>query len=235
MTDRLRWDPELTTIRTGRPFYRDPLRFAVALGATIMMVGAFLPWAEGRIGFLPVRYGGLDGAIDAAILATLGFVLLMIARSRDFLDAPDGGRRWAPMLIGFVCLGIWLLGRQEAELVIAGWEDDDGSGSIVTGFWFAGVGVLLVAIVGSYASLRHHEGETSSPTSLIRSPRRSDLEPLGATFGGIAGAIAGGAAALAVFSPAAVGAALLFFAGIGFVVGAYAGRRLVAGLRGILG
>ena len=200
-----------------------------------MTIGSFLPWAEGRIGFLAVRFGGLDGAIDPAILATLGFALLMIARSRDFLDAPDGGRRWAPMIIGLVCFGVWLLGRQEAELMIAGWENDDGSGSIVPGFWFAGIGVILVAIVGSYASLRHREGETWSATSLIRLPRRSDLEPLGATLGGIAGAIAGGAAALAVFAPAAVGAALLFFAGIGFVVGAYAGRRLAAGLRGVLG
>ncbi len=235
MTDRLRWDPSLTTVRSGRPIYRDPLRLALAVGAGIMFVGALLPWAEGRIGFLPKKFGGLDGAADGLILATLGFVLIVIARSRDFLDAPDGGRRWLPMLIGVVCIGIWLLGRQQAEQAIAAWEDDDGSGSLVAGYWVAGVGVLIVAAVGSFASLRHHEGETSSPMSLLRMPRRSDLDSLGATFGALGGAVAAGGAAVAVFPPSAVGAPLIFFAGIGFVLGAYAGRRIGSGLRRLIG
>ena len=228
MTDRLRWDPALTTAETGRPLYRDPLRLGLTVGAAIMMVGALLPWAEGQVGLLIVRFGGLEGAYDGLILATLGLVLLLIARSRDFLDAPDGGRRWAPMLIGLVCLGIWLLGRQQAEQAIAAWEDDDGSGSLVTGYWITGGGVLLVLIIGSFASLRHHEGETSSATSFLRKPRRSDAPALGATLGSIAGAIAGAQAALALFPPVAVGAPLLFFAGIGFVVGAWAGRRVAS-------
>lgn len=235
MTDRLRWDPSLTTVRTGRPIYRDPLRLTLAVGAAIMIVGAFLPWAEGMIGFLPVRFGGLDGAADGLILATLGFVLLVIARSRDFLDAPDGGRRSVPMLIGLVCFGLWLLGRQTAEMEIAAWEDDDGSGSIAMGYWIAGVGVVVVAIVGTFTSLRHRDGETSSLTSLLRMPRRTDLASLGAMLGGVAGAIAAGAGALALFPPQAVGAPLLFFAAIGFVLGAYAGRRVGWGVHRILG
>jgi hypothetical protein len=200
----------------------------------MMIVGALLPWAEGRIGFLPVSFGGLDGAADGLILATLGLVLLIIAWSRDFLDAPDGGRRWAPMIIGLVCLGLWLLGRQQAEQAIRAWEDDDGSGSLVIGYWIAGIGVLLVLALGSFASLRHHEGETSSPIAVLRRPRASDLPSLGAALGSVAGAIAGGAAALALFPPVTVGAPLLFFAGIGFVMGAYVGRRVGAGLRRLL-
>ena len=221
MTDRLRWDPDLTTARTGRPFYRDPLRLALAVGAGIMMVGALLPWAEGRVGFLPKQFGGLDGAADGLILATLGFVLFIIARSRDFLEAPDGARRWTPMLIGLVCFGIWLLGRQQAEQAIAAWEDDDGSGSIAIGWWVAGIGVLAVAILGSFVSLRR--------------PRRSDLEPIGASLGGIVGAIAAGAAALALFPATIVGAPLIFFAAIGFILGAYAGRRFGSELKRFLG
>ncbi len=235
MSDRLRWDPSLTSARTGRPIYRDPLRLLLAAGSAVMFVGALLPWAQGRIGFLPVQFGGLDGAADGLILATLGFVLLIIARSRDFLEAPDGGRRWTPMVIGLVCLGIWLLGRQQAEQEIRGWENDDGHGSIVAGWWVAGVGVVIVTVVGSFASLRHHEGETSSATSLLRMPRSTDLAPLGATFGALAGAIGGGGAAVSIFPPSTAGAPLVFFAGIGFVVGAYAGRRVGAGLGRLIG
>jgi hypothetical protein len=235
VTDRLRWDPDLTTAESGRPFYRDPLRLGLVVGTATMMIGALLPWAEGHVGFLPKRFGGLDGASDGLILATFGFVLLLIARSRDFLEAPDGGRRWAPMLIGILCVGIWLLGRQSAEQAIASWVEDSGSGSIVGGFWLAGIGVFLVATLSSFASLRHHEGETSSPTALLRMPRRSDLGPLGATVGALAGAIAGGEAAVSMFPPTTVGAPLVFFAGIGFVLGAYAGRRVGLVLGHVLG
>lgn len=235
MSDRLRWDPNLTTARTGRPFHRDPLRLGLAIGGAIMMVGGFLPWAEGRIGFLDVRFGGLDGAADGLILSTFGLILLIIARSRDFLEAPDGGRRWTPMLVGLASLGIWLLGRRRAELSIAGWEDDDGTGSIVVGWWVAGIGVLLAAVVGSFASLRHHEGETSSPMSLLRWPRPSDFGPLGATIGAIGGALGAGVAAVAIFPPTTLSAPLLFFAGFGFVAGAYSGRRVGMGLRRLVG
>jgi hypothetical protein len=232
VTNRLRWDPELTTARTGRPFYRDPLRLGLAIGAVVMMIGGFLPWAEGHVGYLHVQFGGLDGASDGLIMSTLGLVLLFIARSSDFLEAPDGGRRWAPMVIGLTCVGIWLLGHQRAELSIATWEDDAGGGSIVAGWWFAGLGVLIVAIIGSYVSLRHHEGETSSATALLRLPRRSDLVTLGATVGAIVGAAVGMAAATAIFPPSTVGAPLVFFFAGGFLAGAYGGRRLGRVARG---
>ena len=234
-TDNLRWDPALTTARTGRRIYRDPLRLAVAGGAAVMTVGAMLPWAQGRIGFLPVAFGGMDGAADGLILATFGLILLFIARDPEFLEAVDGGRRWAPLLIGLLCIGIWLLGRQQAEQAIGGWEEDSGTGAIVGGFWLAGVGVFAVAIAGAYASLRRRPGETWAWRSLLRTPRRSDLGSIGAFVGGLAGAIAAGAGALQIFPPAAVGAPILFFAGIGFVVGAYAGRRVLVGLGRLVG
>lgn len=226
MTERLRWDDELTRIRSGRSILRSPLRLALAIGAGIMAVGAMLPWAEGLIGFLPMRFGGLDGAADGLILATLALVLLLIARSQDFLDAPDGARRWAPMLIGLACVALWLLGRQSALQAIAGWENDDGHGSIVIGYWIAGLGVATVTIIGSFATLRYHEGQTTDPTALLRLPRLSDAAPLGTTIGGLGGSIGGGVLALATFPPSAVSAPLVFFAGIGLVAGGYVGRAV---------
>lgn len=232
MTNPLRWDPALTKARSGRPIYRDPLRLALAVGAVMMMVGGFLPWAEGRIGFLPVRFGGLDGAANGVLISALGLILLVATRSEGVITAPSGGLRWAPMAVGVASVAIWLLGRQPAELAITAWQNDSGSGSLAAGYWLAGLSVLFVAGLGSFISLRHHEGETSSATSLLRLPRRSDLVSLGATFGAFAGLVVGAAAALSLFSPTTVGAPLLFFAGIGFVAGAYGGRRLGMLLRG---
>ena len=58
------------------------------------------------------------------------------------------------------------------------------------GYWIAGVGAAIVAVVGAYATLRYHEGQTSNPTALVRRPRRSDAIALLGWFGAIAGLFA---------------------------------------------
>jgi hypothetical protein len=233
MTNRLRWDEDLTKVRSGGSILRSPLRLALAIGAVIMATGAVLPWAEGMIGFQAKQFGGLEGAADGLIMATLALILLLFARDREFLYASDGGRRYAPMIIGLVCVGLWILGRQSALQAIAGWERDYGHGSIVIGYWIAGLGVAIVAVVGSYATLRHHEGQTSNPTALLRLPRRTDVIPLASLAGALIVMIAAANLALAIFPPTTVSAPLLFFVGIGFVAGWYLGRavgRLLARL-----
>jgi hypothetical protein len=226
VADRLRWDEELTRARSHPQFLRNPVRIGFATGAAILLIGALMPWAEGMVGLLPVSFGGFEGAADGLILAALAVIALLFARSPDFLDAPDGGRRYAPMFLGLVCVGIWLLGWQSAQFRIAGWEDDDGSGSMAIGYWIAGAGAWLLAIVGSYATLRYHEGQTSDPTALIRMPRRSDAPALIGWIGGLAGLALGAWAAGEFFSPEARAAPMLFFAAAGLIAGAYLGRAL---------
>jgi len=231
VSERLRWDDSLTTARSNRAFLRSPIRLGFAIGAAIMFVGALLPWAEGMVGLLPVRFSGFDGAADGLTLAAFSIVALLTARSPDFLYAVDGARRWAPLLLGLACVGIWLLGWQFGQLRIQGWEDDDGHGSMAIGYWIAGVGVSIVAVVGAYATLRYHEGQTSNPTALVRRPRRSDAIALLGWIGAIVGLVAGASAALSIFPPAAASAPMLFMAAIGVIVGAYLGRavgRLIA-------
>jgi hypothetical protein len=231
MTNPFRWDPSLTERRTDKPLVRDPLRLALLVGALVITIGAFLPWAEGMIGLLPVRFGGFDGAADGLTLATLGGVLILMAWKGDFLEAHDGARRWAPMLIGLACIALWLLGRQSAEITISHWENDDGSGSLVVGYWIAGAGVIAVAIAGSVASLRRRPGETRIPLPRPRLPRRDDIESLSAGVGAVAGAVIGAVATLNLFESPAVGVPLLFFGFLGFVFGGFAGQSVGRRLR----
>jgi hypothetical protein len=232
ISERLRWDDELTQARSHPEFLRNPVRLAIAIGAVIMLVGAMLPWAEGMVGLLPVRFGGFDGAADGLILAGFAVVALLFARSPDFLDAVDGARRYAPLLLGLACVGVWLLGWQAGQIRIAGWVEDSGDGSMSVGYWIAGVGVLIVAVAGAYATFRYHEGQTSDPRALLRMPRRSDAVTLFAWIGGLAGLALGAWAAAEYFEPAARSAPMLFMAAAGVIGGAYLGRavgRLVRG------
>src|SRR4029453_18820999 len=100
------------------------------------------------------------------------------AWSRDFLRAVDGARRWAPLLLGLGCVGIWLLGFQAAQMAIASWERDTGHGTMVIGYWIAGLGVGIVAIVGAYATLRYHEGQTGDPPAPRRRSARGRFGPM---------------------------------------------------------
>jgi hypothetical protein len=222
----LRWDPDLTRIRGGPSILRDPLRTALAASAVVLGIGALLPWADGFIGFLAKHFGGFDGASDGLILFVLAAILVVIARDRTFLRAIDGARRWTPMIIGLVCLGDWIIGRQQAEFEIGRWADQGGHGALAPGFYVAGVGALGVAVVGSFASLRRREGQTDGPASLIRLPRRSDIRTLATAIGALAGLGLAIAAAVSLFPPVAIGGVIVFFAGFGIVVGGYLGRLI---------
>ena len=230
--DRLRWDDALTTARSHPAFLHSRLRIAFAVSAAIMLAGSLMPWAEGMVGLLPKSFGGFDGAADGLILAALSIVGLLFARSPDFLDAPEGLRRWAPMLLGLVCVGLWLLGFQAAQFQIASWVDDDGHGSMAIGYWIAGVGALSLAIAGSYATLRYHEGQTTDPAAFIRLPRRSDAPTLLAWIFGIGGLVLGAVVASNWFDPVARAAPMFFITATGLIGGAYLGRAVGRLIRG---
>ena len=201
----------------------------------MLIVGAFLPWAEGHVGLLPKQFGGLDGAADGMIMTGLAIVLLLFARNPEFLVAPDGARRYTPMLVGIACIALWLLGRQQAEMAIRGWEADSGGGSIATGWWINGVGVLTVAVVGSFSSLRRRPGDVKSAASVTRGPRRLDIRSISAAVGGVLGTVAGAWFALSMFSPITVAAPMIFFGAVGLVFGGFAGSSIGARLVRLLG
>jgi hypothetical protein len=235
MTDRLRWDPAMTEVRRGRRLFREPLPTALAAGAVVLLVGSFMPWAQGMIGLLPVAFGGLDGAADGLILATLAFVLLLLAWKEDFSEPIGGIRRWLPLVIGVICLGLWVLGWQSANLAIAHWQEDDGRGSIVAGYWVAGLGVAIVTVVGAIVTLRPRQGEPRMPIPEPRMARRDDIPVVGGWLGGAVGAVLLGAAAIALFQPVSVGIPLLFFGAIGAIVGVAWGRSLGRLARRLIG
>jgi hypothetical protein len=222
----LRWDPELTKVRSGESIIRDPLRSALAVAAIVLAVGAFLPWAEGLIGYLPKHFGGFDGISDGSILFVLAAILVVIALDHDFVRARDGARRWTTMIIGLICLGDVAIGRQLADFEIAHWVDQGGHGALAPGFFIAGAGALGVALIGSYASLHRREGETGGPASLFRRPRRTDAKPLATTIGALAGLALAVAAAVSLFPPVTIGGVIIFFAGFGVVIGAYLGKAI---------
>ena len=226
MSHPLRWDPELTKARRGPSILRDPVRTALAVAAIVLGIGALLPWAEGFIGFQAKRFGGFDGASDGLILFVLAAILLVIARDHGFVSATDGARRWAPMVIGVVCLADWIIGRQQADFEIGRWVGQGGHGTLTPGFYLAGVGALGVAAIGSYASLRHREGEIGGPASLVRLPRRSDIPTLATAIGALVGLAIAAWLAISLFPPAAIGGVIVFFAGFGILTGGYLGRSV---------
>jgi hypothetical protein len=62
-------------------------------------------------------------------------------------------------------------------------------------------------------------------------PRLDDIESIAAAAGAVIGAIAAGAATLALFNPVSVVVPLLFFGFIGLALGSIGGRSVGARLR----
>jgi len=226
VTHPLRWDPDLTKVERSPSILHDPLRAGLAASGLAIVIGCLQPWAEGTVGFAPQTFGGFDGAGDGAILLFLAIILLFIARDRGFVEARDGGRRYLPMIIGLISIADWVIGRQQADLLIDGWLRTGGTGSLAPGFYLAGAGALGAAVLGSVASLRKGEGRTGGLGSLVRLPRRSDIPTLVASTGLVGGFLLGAGLALSIFPAAVVDAPLVLLAGFGAVVGAYAGRSI---------
>lgn len=236
MTDKLRWDPGLTERPHDPGLLRDPLRLAVVAGTMVFIVGSLLPWAEGMIGFLPVFYGGgLDPTADGFFLAILGAVLLFFVRDRGFVEAEDGPRRWAPMLIAIGGVVLWIVGSQSGATAIRRWEGDDGSGSLALGYWAAGIGVVTAAIAATIAALRRRPGEGAIRLPRPRLPGRSDVEGLLGAAGALVGMVVGVLGALAVFDPISVIVPLLFFGALGLIFGQFAGQSIGERLRRRIG
>lgn len=229
MTERFQWTPELTRSGNRRSILRDPVRLGLVAGAVVIAIAMLLPWAEGHVGFLAKQFGGLDGAADGLIMTGLAIVLVVLVRTPEFLESSDGGRRWVPMIIGVACVALWLLGGQQAEMEIRSWEEDSGGGSLAFGWWLAGAGAVLVAVVGSYASLRRHPDRSAAPEPPPRRSapsRRSPIQSLATSVGAVAGMVVGAVFALAMFPAVSVGAPMVFFGGLGLVFGGFAGSSL---------
>ena len=178
-----------------------------------MFVGALLPWAEGMVGLLPVRFGGFDGAADGLILAGFAIVALLFARSPDFMNAVDGARRWAPLLARPRLrrdLAARMAGRADADRRLGGRRRPRLDGDRLLDRRRRRRSI--VAVVGAYATLRYHEGQTSNPTALLRC--RGD--PTRSRWGhGSAVWPAGRSvprSALSIFPPVAASAPMLFMA-----------------------
>jgi hypothetical protein len=226
VTHPLRWDPDLTKAERNPSILHDPLRAGLAASGLAIVIGCFQPWAEGMVGFVPQTFGGFDGAGDGAILLSLAIILLFIARDRGFIVARDGGRRYLPMIVGLVALADWAIGKQQADVLVAGWLRTGGTGSLAPGFYLAGVGALGAAVLGSVTSLRKGEGRTEGLRSLLRVPRRSDIPTLVTSIGLVGGFLLGAGLALSIVPAAVVEAPLVFLAGFGAVAGAYLGRLI---------
>lgn len=232
MTDRLRWDESLTQGSRDPGLLRDPLRLAVVAGTIVFIVGALLPWAEGMIGFLPVFYGGgLDPTADGFFLAIVGAVLLFFVRDHGFVEATDGPKRWAPMLIALAGVVLWLVGSQSSATAIRRWEGDDGTGSLALGYWIAGAGVVTAAVAATIAAVRRRPGEGPIRLPHPRLPGRGDVEGVLGAVGAVVGAVAGAVGALALFDPISVIVPLLFFGTLGLIFGQFAGQSIGARLR----
>jgi hypothetical protein len=235
MTHPLRWDPELTKVDRDPSILRDPIRAGLAASGIAILVGCLQPWAEGMVGFQPQTFGGFEGAGDGAILLFLAAILLVIVRDRGFVEAPDGARRYLPMIIGFMCLFDWITARGQADILVAGWLRTGGTGSLAPGFYLAGLGALGAAVLGSIASLRNGKGRSGGPRSLLRRPTRSDIPTLATAVGLVVGLGLGAGLALEIVPAAVVNAPLLFLGSFGAVLGGYVGRSVGDRLQRALG
>lgn len=208
---------------------RDPIRALVGAATAVLLVGAFLPWVEGSLGYRPqFDVSGFEGAGDGAIT-------MFIALGTAFWTLRGGpGSRitivaLAPLVAGIAAALLTRVALQNADILIASFEKQGGSGVVTWGLWLTGAGSLLLVIGGALHAWRVRRSLSLS----VRIPGPD----LGATVGLVVGGVGGILVArpivdvLVVTERAAVSATLQMLAAIvlgfgGAGLGATVGRSL---------
>ena len=164
---------------------RDPIRALVGAAAAVLLLGAFLPWVTGSLGYRPhFDVSGFQGAGDGAITMFVGLGMAVWTRrggagSRGTLIA------LAPLVAGIAALLLTRVALQNAGILIASYEKQGGSGYVTWGLWLTGLGALLLSLGGAL-----HAWRTRRWLSFRVSISRPDLwSTIGLAVGGVAGVI----------------------------------------------
>lgn len=228
MTDP--WWATPTGQRRGPTLIRQPLRLALVIGGGLTIVGSFVSWADGQLpGGGSVEFSAMTSP-DGVILPIVAAGAIGLALSDGVVASRTRTLQVALAILGGVAMLVWISAFGGANLQIADWQRQLGTGQIGPGIWLAAVGVAILAVSGTILSIRawRTNGAAGDPSGVVitrASVIRATLEVTGGVVGFVGGLIVGLAAAgpyglaLMAFGSTIGGAA-------GLAVGNRIGRRL---------
>ena len=230
---RMDWD-EIANEDGTPPIRRQPARLAGLLGAAMLIVAGFFPFAEGRVPradgvIVRQTLSGFDGAGDAAILLVLGLIALVILLNQGLAESSATILRFGPALLGLVAALITVTAWRESEDWIAELARNGNSGAVSIGIWLAGIGSLVLLLGGVVRSFSERDRASTEPSARLR-PSRADLaEVAGAVAGGVvlsAGLLATAVSVLPTQLIAVYVIASIVGGLIGITLGGRLGRRI---------
>lgn len=156
MAGKLEWGRRDPPGPPPRPLWREPARFAIALGCLLILGTALQPWATGTTPIDgPVSFGGWSGAGDGAIILTFAGVAALTALVRTVVEATSAPVRWVPLLCAVAMAFEFGTCIQTTSFAIADWIGSNGHGERTDYFYVLGLGIaaVLVGAIGLVAGV----------------------------------------------------------------------------------
>ena len=227
----LRTDWDAIGRASGTPgIRRQPARLASLIGAVLLVLAGFFPFAEGRIVRLDgsvarLSVSGFDGPGDGAILLVIGLIALFVVVNSSMVESSSLIVRLGPPILGLLACLICVTAWRETQDWIDGLVKSGGTGSVSSGLWLAVGGSVVLMIAGTYRSVAELRAVSVDRSGWPR-PSRADLaEAFGAVVGGAFLGV-GLLAIAVVFLPASLIAAYVIAVLVGGLVGMSLGARL---------
>jgi hypothetical protein len=186
---RFDWE-KVATDNGASALHRQPARLASVIGAGLLVVAGFFPFAEGRVprpdGTIGhPKLGGFDGAGDGAILLAIGLVALFLVVNQAMAESSVTVVHYGPPILGLVACLICMTAWRETQQWIDALEKTGSTAALGIGLWLAAAGSSVLLVSGTYRSISERD---EAPAGAAASPRpgRADLaEAIGAVIGGL--------------------------------------------------
>jgi hypothetical protein len=234
-TTHIEWQPRVAELERLRSLRDDPGRIVLLVSAGLLLLGAFLPWAEGLgpVGE-PVAYTAQQAFAEGFILMVVAFILAAMAGTRLLVESTSRTVQLAPLALAFIGVAMWFGANRESLIYIHDWTIGGGEGHQTMWGPVTGVAIALIAVGVIWLDFTRPANIKAATRGLRaewRVSRMGALEFTVAAVLAVVGAVLAGGATMAAVGPNGAFFAI-FTSLLGMAVGISIGLGLIRWIRG---
>lgn len=191
--NQLDWWKRAAPVPDDPPLWRDPGRLIYIAAAICLVVSSLVPWAIGMDpAGRPDTFRATQGTGEGVLLIATGVLLLLLARDRTMYESTNRIVQLFPLLVGLMCIAMWIGADHYARVLIEYWSRGGGSGELTNARYISAAGIAGLGLGTAWFELRRPASTRQRTRPLLVElgvTRWSAASLVAATIGGLLGAV----------------------------------------------
>lgn len=231
--NQLNWWKKVEALPDDPPLWRDPGRLIYLVAAICLVAGSLMDWAVGLDpAGRPDSFRATQGTGEGVLLIATGVMLLLLARNRTMYETTNRIVQLVPLLVGLICVAMWIGADHYARVTIEYWTRGGGYGELTNARYIAAFGIAGIGVGTAWFELRRPAAVRRRTRPLLVEmgvTRWSAASLLAATFFGLVGTIVAVVLGILALGVEAV-LVTVFLAVFGLFIGVGIGLALIGWL-----